>query len=311
MVSNKKFVSLQVNIRILRNVNIDNMNYYVKKASIIIAALIFLTGNRAWAQRTEAGFFLGGSFYMGDINKSKLFAQTNFAGGLIYRYNLNTYWAVKGNALYGKVEATDSKYGNIERNLSFRSNIFDFGLQMELNFMRYFTGSKTIYRFTPYLTGGVALFFFNPQAYYEGKWRNLKSLSTEGEGLPQYPDVKEYSLAQIAIPFGMGFKYSLSDKVSIGLEWTMRKTFTDYIDDVSGKYVDLNVLESQKGAIAAALSDPTGMHKEGELRGDSQTKDWYSFAGVTLTFKIQKSKKGTCDAYKRGAENAIRQMERE
>ncbi len=253
------------------------------KKIIILICGIFLTIS-TYAQRSEIGVLLGTSYYLGDINPSSQFYSPNFAAGLIYRYNLTPHWALKLNALYGTVEASDADFGDI-RNLSFKSHILEFSAQTELNFFQYFTGSKR-HRFSPYIFAGVALFTYNPQAMDSiGQWRDLQPLGTEGQGTINYPTKKVYSLTQLSIPFGLGFKFSVSKIICIGAEWGLRKTFVDYIDDVSTTYVDKNLLANEKGQIAGYLSDRTpelidpltGLHRqnhlEDESRGTSSTTD--------------------------------------
>ncbi len=187
----------------------------------------------------------------------------------------------------------------------------EFSAQFELNFFQYFTGSKK-HRFSPYIFGGVALFNFNPEAYYfnpttlEGKWYDLQPLGTEGQGTVTRSSAKPYSLTQFAIPFGLGVKFSLSKSICLGAEWGLRKTFTDYIDDVSTTYMDHTTLSAEKGQIAAALADrtpelidpdtnlPRIPNEDGMSRGNSETTDWYSFAGLTITFKLGYKSKPSC-----------------
>jgi hypothetical protein len=128
-------------------------------------------------------------------------------------------------------------------------------------------------------------------------------MGTEGQGSTVSNGNKPYSLTQIGIPFGLGLKYSLLKKFCIGLEWGMRKTFTDYLDDVSTVYPDPIIIEAESGPVAAALSDRTYkdpgqvVNNTGLQRGNSHTKDWYSFAGIFITYKI-KGKNAHCAAYK-------------
>ena len=73
----------------------------------------------------------------------------------------------------------------------------------------------------------------------------------------------------------------------------MRKTFTDYLDDVSKRYYNPLLLEAQKGKTAALMSDPSigtdpNYTNVGKQRGNSTTKDWYNFFGVVLTIKINR-----------------------
>jgi len=276
----------------------------MKRIFFLICLIVLVSSVRA--QRSEYGVFVGTSFYMGDINTSKVFYRSDPAFGIIYRYNFNPHWAFKMDAIYGTVEGYDSDFGNT-RNLSFKTHIMEFSAQIELNFLQYFTGSKT-HRFTPYIFTGLAVFSFNPQAQYtdpktgQTNWYDLHTLSTEGEGLISSPDKQTYSLTQIAIPFGIGFKFSLNKKICLGLEWGMRKTFTDYIDDISTTYVDM----TGQSAVAKALADRTvelidpltgtyrQAHAPGESRGNSATNDWYSFAGLTVTIKLGYKTKPSC-----------------
>jgi hypothetical protein len=282
---------------------------------LIFCTLIgFFASSPAFAQRSEVGGFVGGSFYLGDLNPTGLFSQTQLAVGAVYRYNLTTRWAVRGNVLWGTVMGDDKKYDN-PRNLNFRSRINEFSVQAEINFLTYFTGSKR-YNFTPYIFGGVGIFSFNPQGLYQpdpnvkGEWVDLRDLRTEGQGLIEYPDVKMYNTVQAALPFGMGFKYSLNCTFSIGAEWGMRFLFTDYLDDVSGFYADPNILRLQVDDVSAWMSDrrenPPIDFISGERRGSSNKRDWYSFAGVTLTAKIGAPQQKNCPAYRKSAVDQVK-----
>lgn len=150
-------------------------------------------------------------------------------------------------------------------------------------------------RFTPYIYGGIAVFHFNPWTTDNaGAKTYLKPLSTEGQGLSQYPEQKGYNLTQIALPFGVGLKYAVSDVFSIGIEFSQRKTFTDYIDDVSTYYIDKNVLLQAKGPKSVELAyrggqSPVGSPlypAHGEQRGTPSEMDWYYLIGITTEIKL-------------------------
>jgi hypothetical protein len=277
--------------------------FRIKK--IVFTIFVFICPFIVNAQHNEIGILLGTSYYLGDLNPSKQFFLAKPAGGIIYRYILNPRWAIKVDGLYGCVAGDDAKSGvDVERNLSFKSNIFEISPQFELNFLPYITGSKERDYFTPYIFGGFALFHFNPKAEYNGAWYALQPLSTEGEGIPSLSGQKPYSLTQVSIPFGFGFKYSIGDYICIGAEWGLRKTFTGYIDDVSGTYPNEDALAADKGSIAAILSDRS-IKKQGETNDDmglqrgNSRPDWYSFAVAFITFKFIAFKDNTCPAYGR------------
>ncbi|GHV36200.1 hypothetical protein FACS1894178_7150 [Bacteroidia bacterium] len=271
---------------------------------LTVAILLLLLGSTAvFAQRNELGFGGGTSFYLGDINPKGVFYEPQWSAGLHYRYNFTTRWAMRFNLNYGRIHGDDANHNN-PRNLDFRNDIYEFSGVAELNFLTFFTGSKKMYRCSPYLFAGLGVFFHNPQGSYtpvaggDKEWVYLRPLSTEGQGLVEYPERKYSSAAQLCLPFGIGFKYSLSKHWSIELEWGMRLTFTDYLDDVSTTYVNSDLLTANRGDLAALMSNKTGGTViPGSERGNSSTKDWYSFAMLKLSYKIIPSKLANCPAY--------------
>jgi hypothetical protein len=119
----------------------------------------------------------------------------------------------------------------------------------------------------------------------------LQPLSTEGQGF--YNGRKKYSLQQFSIPFGAGVRFSVSPNIRLAFEIGMRKTNTDYLDDVSTSYVDQNTLLANRGQLAVdlafrgdelktGLSYPAG----GSQRGKVENKDWYYFSGFILSIRL-------------------------
>lgn len=301
------------------------------KKLITFFALILVTTSlfsQALSRRHEIGLFGGTSYYLGDLNENTFFGEVSPSFGLVYRYLINDRWAFRLHGMHGTLLGDDAN--NKEelqgRNLMFKSPVTEFAAIMELNFLSYVPGSKHK-RFSPFIFAGISVFSFNPMAKYEGPWTRttqgdpysgwyeLQPLGTEGQGTVQYPDRKPYSLTQISVPFGIGFKWNLSPSFSIGMEWGMRKTFTDYIDDVSTTYVDPSVLKAENTEIAMFLANRTfeiggsdehgnqypellAKEMEGEQRGNSESDDWYSFLGITLSFNIKGPRSESCPAYK-------------
>jgi len=248
----------------------------------------------AKSQKSELGAFIGTSYYIGELTNS-YFANPKSAAGVIYRYNLNPRWALKASAFFGSFEASDKETNsNNPRNLSFRSPISEISAQMEFNFLKlYIDEDKN--RFTPYIFGGISVFSFNPQTQYDNHWYDLQPIGTEGQGLEGFDDT--YSLTSVSIPFGLGIKFNFFRRFSTGLEWGWRKTFTDYIDDVSTKYVNPLILTDNRPEIIAYLADrSTEPHQPGTARGVANNKDWYGFAGFWLSFKITDDDAG-CPSY--------------
>lgn len=259
------------------------LDFLKKTALFTFLTLTSLLGTAQEKLSTcDFGIMLGGSYYLGDLNPMRHFALTQAAGGVHVRYNIDNRFAARGSILYGHVMGDDSRsdsYAHQQRNLSFKSNIFEFAGVMEFNFIEYKIGSEK-HPFTPYAFLGAAVFKFQPQADLGGNWVNLQPLQTEAQ--------KAYKLTQFAIPFGVGVKVNLAKRLGLGIEWGMRKTFTDYIDDVSGRYADPASLKNQLAVVLAdrSLIAEQSVSNTGRQRGNSYNKDWYNFTGITLNFKL-------------------------
>ncbi len=256
--------------------------------------IVMLSISVTYGQTSELGVFVGSSYYVGELTNS-YFSNPKSAGGVIYRYNISPRWAFKGTALFGSLEASDKETNsNNPRNLSFRSPLSELSLQMEFHFFRLYNETEKN-PFTPYIFGGISAFSFNPQAKYDDNWYDLQPMGTEGQGIDKYPE--PYSLTSISIPFGLGLKINFLKRFTFGAEWGLRKTFTDYIDDISGVYVDKTVLQYNNPEIISLLADRSEIaHKPGSARGLSTNNDWYGFLGFWLTFKLTNDDNG-CSSY--------------
>lgn len=239
--------------------------------------------------KSELGVMLGGSYYIGDLNPYFHFKNTNLAGGLIYRYNINPRVSLRANLTYGKVEAYDSEAKDptiVDRNLSFTSTIFEAATGVEINYFPFQLGNDK-YRGTAYLFGEIGGFRMNPKAVTsDGNEIELANLGTEGQG-STLSDMKQYGLYQICLPFGFGAKFALGSRACFSIEYGIRKTFTDYLDDVgSSSYVDPAQLALENGPTSASMSNRSISGSRFGQRGNSSTKDWYAFAGASLTFRL-------------------------
>lgn len=154
------------------------------------------------------------------------------------------------------------------------------------------------YRVSPYLMTGIALYDFNPFTKdKDGNKIMLSELSTEGQGF--FDGRKDYKLRQYSIPIGGGIQWAINDNKRIGIVLGFRKTFTDYLDDVSTTYVDELVLAANRGQKAANIAYrgdevPGGSSTYpagGTQRGNPKTKDWYYFTGITFRIRLTPKKR--------------------
>jgi len=286
----------------------------MKKISFIFCVLFICNGLIAQGQKKttslDFGLYLGGSNYWGDLTKDyqPLWGKTKLAGGLICRYNVGPYLSFKGTAVYGKIEGSDKNFNNDpyrkRRNLSFKSDIIEFSIQGEWNILGY-ENTRSSFGWSPYLFSGISVFRFNPKAKFNyiagvhdpslesqnGDWIELQPLGTEGQETTKFNDKRRYSLTQLSIPLGVGAKWQLDDHWAFGVEFGVRKTFTDYLDDVSSIYVDDIIVGGASGPMAVALKDRSieigeTKFENNDPRGNAKVKDWYMIGGITLTYRI-------------------------
>ncbi len=301
------------------------------KLVLAVAASLLLTiegdAQRYKKYRWEAGIDVGAANFLGDLGGANQIGTNGFKDlewsmtqptvGAHIRYRKARYVGYKAQFIWGRVEGSDAltteKYRN-NRNLYFRSNIFEFNSQIEFYFTRERAGHRYNYRklkgwknidFQAYAFVGVGGFYYNPKAYFGPirEWISLRELRTEGQGLK--PNTSMYSRVSVCVPIGFGAKYGINKRWSVGIEYGMRKTFTDYIDDVSTVYYDRNIIAAAQtdpflqqaayifanpttGAVNAANNggvDPTAI---GQQRGDSSDNDAYMFGVITINYKIGK-----------------------
>jgi len=268
----------------------------MKKVLFIVLILNVLVLQQSAVAQLEAGISVGLSTYQGDLAPNSIsgsFSQLHFSGGLFGRYNFNNFISAKVALNYAKLSADDanaSSEGQQARNLSFRSNVFEGAVTAEFNILGYqpYNFERT---FSPYIFAGVSYFHFDPQAFYDNEWVDLQPLGTEGQGIEGFEE--EYKLFEIAIPLGIGVKYALNDQWNVGLEVGLRKTFTDYIDDVSGLFGDNAVIAAQNGELAGILNDRAGeitneppVRTATSQRGNADRDDSFIIGGVFISYNF-------------------------
>lgn len=280
-----------------------------RNAILAWAVLCFTVATNAQRshQRFEIVAAAGVASYAGDIgeNQTRFFSdhiqKLGPALGLGVRMHITNHMALRGAFNYAVISGADSLSNLAERkqrNLSFKSPIMEGSLLLEVSIFnwRHLRGvsvnSTRGGNSNLYLFGGMAFFKFNPQAYLGDRWHELQPLGTEGQGIK--PNTPKYSLTSSALVVGAGYRVLLGGRFSLGLETGLRKTNTDYLDDVSKEYWDNSQIEATYGSIAAQLADrgltSEGLDRaplpEGAQRGSAKVKDYYGFVQLTLAVKL-------------------------
>lgn len=269
----------------------------------------------------EAGVTVGPMVFLGDLGghygigttflKDYNMNATKLAWGLYLEAHPSELIGVRLSANFGTVEGDDNYIVNkggeevarLNRNLNFKSSITEASLMLEVDPTVLFEDQPTDVqgRLRPYGLIGVGVFHFNPMGQYidpntsQATWVYLQPLHTEGEGF--VANRKNYPLTQMMMPMGFGLKYHVSQKMNVGLEFIYRKTFTDYIDDVSTTFVDPAVLQANlppgTSQIAIAMANksplqgiPGSNYNPGDKRGDPNQDDAYFTIGIKVGIRL-------------------------
>jgi hypothetical protein len=274
-------------------------------------------GQSSFLQNSEAGITIGPSNFLGDLGgnagkgttflKDNNFAMTKLTVGAHLTYNPSPLIGIRLALNYGTLQGDDAiikpkggyEEARLNRNQRFKSALWEGFLAAEIFPTVLFEedANDVFHKLRPYGLIGVGAFHFNPQGRdpLTGQWVYLRPLSTEGEGFSEYPDRKPYSLTQICIPMGLGLKYYFNENFAMGLEIIYRKTFTDYIDDVSKDYIDPKLFDEHFGAgspkaeLAKRIADQR-LHLYGDnKRGTPENNDAYYTVGLKFSFRLQSS----------------------
>lgn len=288
----------------------------MKKVILLLLTIIFITpaisdAQRWKRQRYELSVGAGISNFLGELGganqigtnyfKDLEWSLTRMAVAAGLRYKLSNYFALTTHLTYGRITGDDKltqEYFRNYRNLSFSSDIYELNVNFEGAFqqeqighryrLRKVRGARG-YELYTYAFVGVGVFHFDPKTVYQGQTLRLQPLGTEGQGL--LPSRKKYSLFQFVIPIGVGFKYTIDNTWGVGLEIGIRKTFTDYLDDVSTTYFDFENYPDAN-PLSAALSDRSNQSEPHitaaqSQRGDPRDKDTYMFAIFSVNYKLK------------------------
>ncbi len=211
----------------------------------LLTLVVLLLSNEARAQedyRFEIGGGIGMTGYLGDANTANLYRNPGFAAQGIFRYMLNTRLALKTGIYGGTLSGDTSQMTDVMpggANYKFSTTFFEASELFEFNFFPIgpMGDYRKLKRFTPYITGCLGLTMW----------------TTSG-----------YTGFAPTIPFGVGVKFKLKERLNIGLEWLMKKTFTDKLD-------------------SPELSDPHTIKSS-----FAKNTDWYSTLTITLTYEFSK-----------------------
>lgn len=309
------------------------MKHYLTYPSALLLGFALLASPKADAQQfskrkqyNSVGVSLNAMNYFGDLAPKLSFASLR-AGATRPNIGLSItrrfYPRISGRfaLAYGRISGDDSKSGNssdpdrqfrYNRNMNFRNDIFEASGVVIVDLIENRNNYLKRPDFVPYVFAGLAVFHHNPQGEVKaagdggdpgslgvGTFIELQPLGTEGQRASGGKGI--YSKTQISIPFGGGVRYRINRNFDASLEIGFRKTFTDYLDDVGGRYTTPDNLSTDAaryfggynqsgtsgGGITRSFDGPFVGFKNpaGGLRGEAANKtDWYIVTGVSLNY---------------------------
>ena len=308
--------------------NTTRFKEIVKNAMLVILVGIIISNNTSAQSRFEFGFTVGPSNFLGDLGggkgkgqpfiKDNMIPLTRLMAGAHVGYFVLPYLNFEMQFSIGRLEGADSlikdkggfELARKERDQHFRSPLKEVYLAAKFyptTLLFDYDPESFTSRLRPYFIAGIGMFSFNPQGQYIANdgtktWVDLRPLRTEGQGTPNHPNKEEYKLTEINIPYGFGIKYFLSPHASLSFELVNRKTFTDYIDDVSTSYIDNNDFSTFFGpgttqaAIAAQMANKNaynngGVYRTsygpGSKRGTPSNMDSYYSSMLKLNIRLR------------------------
>lgn len=306
-------------------------NLSVLTLFLVFVSLPELNAQKRYSRNTNKNVFevyagIGITNFLGDLGGANQIG-TNFAKDLDIeatrpvltiggKYFYHPRIAQRLSLSYGWLRGDDKwtrEPARENRSLNFRTPIFEVNTGFEIYLLtesapknRYALSRARTKGQNPvgiYLFGGVGGFYFNPKGQMlkendpsYGEWVALQPLRTEGQGWVNTRS--PYQRFQLCVPMGLGFTFRLAPEWRLGLDLGLRKTFTDYVDDVSTQYVDSDVF-GLNGSSNPALSEYFSSGKytgpcetgdcgnaAGQQRGDPKDRDAYMFLTINVQYRF-------------------------
>ncbi|HSO86311.1 MAG TPA: DUF6089 family protein [Draconibacterium sp.] len=242
------------------------------KKILLVFAAVWITVSVHAQVTSDIGIWGGSSVYFGDMDETNPVQPFNPNFGGYFRYNFNARMGLRAMFLTGKF----SDEGVIEGvPATFSKNVQDLSLQLEVNYLKYILGGKNT-RFTSYVTAGIGVAYF-PYEMDPAFIAGFNPDHNKGSAI-----VKE-SVITPTFPFGIGFKYTLGQRLGVGIEYQMRKLFSDKLDNLDDP-------------LAYEIINSDGTKDEVKYTDTIHNNDWSGYLGLHLTYKIYIGKKA-CPAY--------------
>lgn len=275
---------------------------------LIAITIFFINYSNSYGQYpTDFGINLGAANYLGEIGGKEetrrdfifdmKLEQTKPAFGFFFRHRFNDAYGITGTLTFARIAGSDAITLNParkERNLSFFNTVTELAVRGEYYFYTiHDVGNHGRYwvNFRPYIFAGLGIFHHAPKTVYNGSVYNLRPLKTEGQS-------KQYSLVSASVPVGLGFYFTYKNRYRFSVEMAYRKTFTDYLDDISTDFAAADELESDLAVELANRNDEiapedaqvnSNNYTAGSKRGNASDNDSFLTTHLGISYVLRGS----------------------
>ena len=220
---------------------------------LLVVVILLIFTPKTQSQTFEAGPYIGGANYIGDVGRTNFVLPNNLVGGALIKWNRSARHAFRFSLLYAEISADDANSNDprrAKRGYSFTNTIAEASLGLEYNFWS-FDLHEGHPQSSPYLYTGITYF----RADHLLLNANFPNGKLENQGANW----------DFSIPVIFGYKESITQGIVGALEIGVRYTFTDNLDGSWPEEIFGNRVPEKEF-------------------GNRNTNDWYVFTGVNFTF---------------------------
>lgn len=251
--------------------DLNTLTLRIVRIVIICITATWLVNHDIQGQQYEVGMGLGGATYTGDIIRRIDPSQVGIQGTLFGRRNFDNAWSLRGGISVARLNAADSIAPidpvALARNAHFQGTLFEVSAIMEFHFLDYMAHQSTT-RFSPFGFFGLGYGIF----------------VANGQGHHGDPSDESYRMGSPVIPFGLGVKYKLKDRVLVSLEGGARATFSDGLDKIGNEGIYYPRFSNNPN-VGSQVVNPNGLNF-----GNYSDRDWYYFLGITISYSFHQVK---------------------
>lgn len=231
-------------------------------------------------KKNYVAYGFGMSGYYGDLQHQLIIPDV--AATFEFSQRLSHHLKLRESLTLYEIHAEDSEQVDddlVQRNLSFKSRNVELALILEIRLFKRYERARISF-LNPYVFFGAGITTVNPTTNIDGDKYTLRKYRTEG--------VKYSGIAPV-FPVGLGLEVVISKNVSFFSEFGIRATGSDYLDDVSTVYADIDPTEEVRYQLAdRSMELGFSRRSPGSQRGGDK-RDVYTMVMFKLQYLLHRN----------------------